>query len=132
MSLMNAETEQLRIGVFICHCGLNIAGTLDISQLVEFSKNQPDVVCVMENRYTCADPGQNEIKKAMECTINSLKAEQIGVAERLLAQVQTIISGWSDAALTVYREFDVAPDHAACTLELSPASRQIINTLLRG
>ena len=65
MSEINAQAEQLRIGVFVCDCGLNIAGTLDMNQLVEFSEKQPDVVYVKENRYTCADPGQNEIKKAI-------------------------------------------------------------------
>jgi len=58
--------EQLRIGVFICHCGLNIAGTLDIKELVEYSKTIPDVVFVKENRYTCADPGQEEIRKGIK------------------------------------------------------------------
>lgn len=76
MSEMNAQTEKPRIGVFICHCGLNIAGTLDIAQLLEFSKNQPDVVYVKENQYTCADPGQNEIKKA----IASEKLDRVVVA----------------------------------------------------
>jgi len=56
--------EQLRIGVFICHCGLNIAGTVDIKQLVEYAKTIPDVVYVKENRYTCADPGQAGLSKA--------------------------------------------------------------------
>jgi len=58
--------EQLRIGVFICHCGLNIAGTLDIKELVEYSKTIPDVVFVKENRYTCADTGQEEIRKGIK------------------------------------------------------------------
>ena len=57
--------EEIRIGVFICYCGANIGGTVDVPALTEFVKTQPDVVCVMENRYTCADPGQNEIKKAI-------------------------------------------------------------------
>ena len=61
-----AETEELRIGVFICHCGLNIAGVLDIKELVEFAKALPDVVYVKENRYTCADPGQDEIRKGIK------------------------------------------------------------------
>jgi len=61
-----AETEELRIGVFICHCGLNIAGVLDIKELVEFAKALPDVVYVKDNRYTCADPGQDEIRKGIE------------------------------------------------------------------
>ena len=57
--------EKPRIGVFVCYCGLNIAGTLDMDAIVEYSKAQEDVVFVKENRYTCADPGQNEIKKAI-------------------------------------------------------------------
>jgi heterodisulfide reductase subunit A len=60
------EAEELRIGVFICHCGLNIAGTLDIKELVEYAKTIPDVVYVKENRYTCADPGQEEIRKGIK------------------------------------------------------------------
>jgi len=62
----NSSTNQLRIGVFVCHCGLNIAGTVDIKQLVEYSKSLSDVVFVKENRYTCADPGQEEIRKAIK------------------------------------------------------------------
>ncbi len=61
-----AETEELRIGVFICHCGLNIAGVLDIKELVKFAKALPDVVYVKDNRYTCADPGQDEIRKGIK------------------------------------------------------------------
>jgi heterodisulfide reductase subunit A len=60
------ENEELRIGVFICHCGLNIAGTLDIKELVEYAKTLPDVAYVKENRYTCADPGQEEIRKGIK------------------------------------------------------------------
>jgi heterodisulfide reductase subunit A len=59
------QPEQLRIGVFVCHCGLNIAGTVDIKQVVEYAKTIPDVVYVKENRYTCADPGQEEIRKGI-------------------------------------------------------------------
>jgi len=61
-----AETEGLRIGIFICHCGLNIAGTLDIKELVEYAKTLPNVVYVKDNRYTCADPGQDEIRKGIK------------------------------------------------------------------
>ncbi|MEM3041347.1 MAG: CoB--CoM heterodisulfide reductase iron-sulfur subunit A family protein, partial [Nitrososphaerota archaeon] len=58
-------TDEPRVGVFICHCGLNIAGTLNIAELVEYAKTLPNVVYVKDNRYTCADPGQNEIKKGI-------------------------------------------------------------------
>lgn len=60
------QSEELRIGVFICHCGLNIAGVLDIKELVEYAKTLPDVVYVKDNRYTCSDPGQEEIRKAIK------------------------------------------------------------------
>ena len=56
--------ENIRIGVFVCDCGLNIAGTIDTQSVTEYAKTLPDVVCVIRNKYTCADPGQNEIKKA--------------------------------------------------------------------
>jgi len=59
-------SEEPRIGVFICHCGLNIAGVIDIGALVEYAKTLPNVVYVKENRYTCADPGQDEIRKGIK------------------------------------------------------------------
>jgi heterodisulfide reductase subunit A len=57
--------EQLRIGVFVCDCGLNIAGTVDTEAVSNYSETLEDVVAVIRNKYTCADPGQNEIKKAI-------------------------------------------------------------------
>ena len=59
---MNGE---LRIGVFVCDCGLNIAGTVDCAKVSEYAAGLPDVAVVVRNKYTCADPGQNEIKKAI-------------------------------------------------------------------
>lgn len=57
--------EELRIGVFVCDCGLNIAGAVDTADVTEYSKKLPDVICAIQNKYTCADPGQNEIKRAI-------------------------------------------------------------------
>jgi heterodisulfide reductase subunit A len=59
-------SEELRIGVFVCDCGLNIAGTVDTASVTEWAKTLPDVVAVVRNKYTCADPGQNEIKNAIK------------------------------------------------------------------
>jgi heterodisulfide reductase subunit A len=59
------EDEELRIGVFVCDCGLNIAGAVDTAAVAEYCETLPDVACVVRNKYTCADPGQNEIKKAI-------------------------------------------------------------------
>jgi heterodisulfide reductase subunit A2 len=60
------KSEEPRVGVFVCHCGLNIAGTVDVHAVAEYAKTLPDVVFVKENRYTCADPGQEEIRKAIK------------------------------------------------------------------
>ena len=57
--------QSLRIGVFVCDCGLNIAGTVDTEEVSRFAAELPDVTAVVRNRYTCADPGQNEIKTAV-------------------------------------------------------------------
>ena len=55
--------EALRIGVFVCECGSNIAGSLDCEAVREFAETLPDVACAVLNKYTCAEPGQQEIKK---------------------------------------------------------------------
>jgi heterodisulfide reductase subunit A len=61
----NPTDGELRIGVFVCDCGLNIAGAVDCAAVSEFAETLPDVACVVRNKYTCADPGQNEIKDAI-------------------------------------------------------------------
>ncbi len=59
-------SEEPRIGVFVCHCGLNIAGVIDVRELTEYAKTLPNVVYAEHNPYTCADPGQEGIKKAIK------------------------------------------------------------------
>ena len=54
-----------RIGVFVCDCGLNIAGVVDTEAVREYAGTLPDVAVAVRNRYTCADPGQQEIKKTI-------------------------------------------------------------------
>jgi heterodisulfide reductase subunit A len=55
-----------RIGVFVCWCGSNIAGTLDINRVVEAVKQFPGVVHAEDYKYLCSDPGQNIVQKAIE------------------------------------------------------------------
>jgi heterodisulfide reductase subunit A len=55
--------EELRIGVFVCDCGLNIAGSVDTEEVRLSAEKLPDVTVSVRNRYTCADPGQAEIKR---------------------------------------------------------------------
>ena len=54
-----------RIGVFLCHCGTNIAGTVDIDKVEAAAWKMPGVVHVEQNKYTCSEPGQEQIKKAI-------------------------------------------------------------------
>ncbi len=56
---------EVRVGVFVCDCGLNIGGVVDCGAVCEYAETLADVVCVVRNKYTCADPGQNEIKDAI-------------------------------------------------------------------
>jgi heterodisulfide reductase subunit A len=53
------------VGVFVCDCGLNIAGTVDTEEVARYAATLPGVVAVVRNRYTCAEPGQVEIKRAI-------------------------------------------------------------------
>jgi len=55
-----------RIGVFVCHCGSNIAGVADIQSLVEYSKTLPDVVHAQDQMYSCAGNTQDEISQAIK------------------------------------------------------------------
>jgi len=55
--------EELRIGVFVCDCGLNIAGSVDTEEVRRAAEKLPDVVVSVRNKYTCSDPGQEEIKR---------------------------------------------------------------------
>ncbi|GAB4406090.1 MAG: hypothetical protein Kow00123_18600 [Anaerolineales bacterium] len=55
--------EELRIGVFVCDCGTNIAGSVDTEQVRAFAATLGDVVVAARNKYTCSDPGQQEIKR---------------------------------------------------------------------
>ena len=57
--------EELRIGVFVCDCGSNIAGVVDVDKLCRFAETLPDVVVAVRNKYTCSDPGQQEIQQTI-------------------------------------------------------------------
>jgi heterodisulfide reductase subunit A len=57
------EKEKPRIGVFICHCGSNIGGFVDVKAVTEYAKTLPDVAFATDNLYTCAEDGLNSIKE---------------------------------------------------------------------
>ncbi len=57
------QSEEIRIGVYVCHCGLNIAGSVDCTEVAKFASQLPNVVLAKDLRYTCSDQGQETIKQ---------------------------------------------------------------------
>jgi len=55
-----------KIGVYVCHCGTNIAGKVDVEELTRWAAEQPNVTVAREYKYMCSDPGQELIKKDIE------------------------------------------------------------------
>ena len=51
-----------RVGVFVCDCGLNIAGSVDTQAVADSAAKLPDVVWAGRQKYTCSDPGQQLIE----------------------------------------------------------------------
>ena len=59
----DVSDEEARIGVFVCHCGMNIAGTVDVDRVTESIKDQSGVVYASHTMYTCADASLSNIKE---------------------------------------------------------------------
>ncbi len=55
--------DELRIGVFVCECGLNIAGSLDCEAVRAYAETLSGVITAVRNTYTCSEPGQQEIRR---------------------------------------------------------------------
>ncbi|UCD73443.1 MAG: CoB--CoM heterodisulfide reductase iron-sulfur subunit A family protein [Candidatus Bathyarchaeota archaeon] len=64
--MLESDKEMLRVGVFVCHCGVNIGGVVDVPEVVEYSKTLPGVVYAERNLYTCSSDGLNGIKEAVQ------------------------------------------------------------------
>ena len=55
-----------KIGVFVCHCGINIASTVDIKDLVNYAKTLDGVEISKDYKYMCSDVGANLIKDSIK------------------------------------------------------------------
>ena len=55
-----------KVGVYVCHCGINIAGTVDVEAVTEFARQLPNVVVARNYQYMCSDPGQALITQDIE------------------------------------------------------------------
>ncbi|HIP96981.1 MAG TPA: CoB--CoM heterodisulfide reductase iron-sulfur subunit A family protein [Anaerolineae bacterium] len=63
--------DEVRIGVYICQCGINIAATVDVPAVVKFAGELPNVVVARDCKYTCSESGQEQIARDIrELNIN--------------------------------------------------------------
>ena len=58
--------DGLRIGVFVCHCGVNIAGVVNVKEVAEFAKGLPDVVVAEDVLYSCAQDSLERLKRVIK------------------------------------------------------------------
>ena len=63
---IDVEGQEPRIGVFVCRCGTNIAGVVNVPSVVEYAKTLPNVVYVEDNLYTCSNDIQVKIKEKIK------------------------------------------------------------------
>jgi heterodisulfide reductase subunit A len=63
---IDVSGEMPRIGVFVCHCGINIAGTVDVYEVREYAKTLPYVVYVEDNLYTCSQDTQVKMAQVIQ------------------------------------------------------------------
>jgi heterodisulfide reductase subunit A len=73
---ISVEGQEPRIGVFVCHCGVNIGGVVKVPEVVEYAKTLPNVVYAEQNLYTCSQDTQEKIKEK----IKELKLNRVVVA----------------------------------------------------
>jgi heterodisulfide reductase subunit A2 len=64
-------SDTMRVGVFVCHCGTNIGGIVNVPQVVEYARTLPCVACAEGNLYTCSEDGLSTIaNKIRELRLN--------------------------------------------------------------
>jgi len=66
LSATPRPAEELRIGVYVCHCGTNIAGTVDVAAVRDMASRLPHVAVARDYKYTCSDPGQEMIRRDIQ------------------------------------------------------------------
>lgn len=73
---MEVAYDPIRIGFYICHCGTNIAGRIDVKAVTQFASGLPHVVVSRDYKYMCSDPGQEMIQQ----DIRDLRLTRVVVA----------------------------------------------------
>jgi heterodisulfide reductase subunit A-like polyferredoxin len=62
----DVSEEEPRVGVFVCHCGINIGGVVDVPTVVEYAQGLPNVVYAERNLYTCSQDTQEKITEKVK------------------------------------------------------------------
>ncbi|MCK4457885.1 MAG: CoB--CoM heterodisulfide reductase iron-sulfur subunit A family protein, partial [Thermoplasmata archaeon] len=62
---IDVSEQEPKVGVFVCHCGINIGGVLDVPSLVDYAKTLPNVVHAEDNLYTCSQDTQQRISEVV-------------------------------------------------------------------
>lgn len=62
----DVSSEKPRIGVFVCHCGINIGEIVDVPEVVEYTRALPDIVYAEDNLYTCSQDTQKGIQEKIK------------------------------------------------------------------
>jgi heterodisulfide reductase subunit A2 len=60
------DLETPRVGVFVCHCGSNIAGVVDVAEVVEYARDLPGVVLATDQMFSCAGNTQHDIEETIK------------------------------------------------------------------
>ena len=56
------NNEEIRVGVYVCHCGVNVGGVVNCPEVADYAKTLPNVVVAKDDKYMCSDPGQSLIQ----------------------------------------------------------------------
>ena len=122
-----------RIGVFVCHCGHNIAGTVDVEAVARLAANHPDVAFATDYKYMCSDPGQQLIRDS----ISELNLDGVVVAACSPAMHETTFRRTvSSAGLNPYRcesanvREQVSWVHQDCQHEATAKAVQIARSIV--
>jgi len=63
---IDVEGQEPKIGVFVCHCGINIGGVVNVPEVMEYALSLPNVVVAEQNLYTCSQDTQEKIKEKVK------------------------------------------------------------------
>ncbi|MFO7674882.1 MAG: CoB--CoM heterodisulfide reductase iron-sulfur subunit A family protein [bacterium] len=128
---MSPISRKPRVGVFVCHCGINIAGVVKVPELVERAKMMPGVAVARDYQYCCSDPGQQIIRDSIKAdrldrvvvaccspTLHEATFRKAG-EEAGLNYYQTEIANIREQCAWVTRDRDEATDKAEDIVRLA-------------